>query len=285
LELEWLIGHGQPLDTRKYFVIVPSMFGNGLSSSPSNTPPPFDRARFPKHSIEDNVRAQHELLTKHFEVERIQLVIGGSMGALQAFQWGLSYPDLVARIMPFCGSSTTSEHCYVFLSSVTAALEADPALAGGDYVERPVVGLKAVGRVYAGWALSQAFYRMQLYRQLGHKTVDEFIVDFWEELFLSLDANNILNQLATWRGANLAATTGCDGDLARALGGVTARAFVVSAEKDLYFPPEDCAWEVENMPNGEHRVIPGLWGHLSGIGVDQDSADFLRRTVRELLAA
>ena len=97
LDLEWFVGAGKALDTGKYFVIVPHMFGNGRSSSPSNTPAPFDRGRFPAISVQDNVRAQHRLMTEVFDVRKIQLVIGGSMGAFQAYQWGLAHPDLVER--------------------------------------------------------------------------------------------------------------------------------------------------------------------------------------------
>ena len=93
------------LDTSRYFVVVPSMFANGLSSSPSNTPEPHDRARFPRLTIQDNVRAQHRLVTEHLGITGVELVTGGSMGAFQAFQWGLSHPDLVRRIMPTGGAS------------------------------------------------------------------------------------------------------------------------------------------------------------------------------------
>ncbi len=282
---EWMIGDGEGIDTGRYFVVVPSMFGNGLSSSPSNTPPPFDGARFPHHSISDNVRAQHRLLTESFDVQRVQLVIGGSMGAFQTFQWALSHPELVARIMPTGGAASVSPHCFVFLEGVKAALLADPAYAGGDYDARPERGLRAVGRVYAGWALSQAFYRLGLYRQMGHETIEAFLVDFWEAFFVGLDANNVLSQLATWQDAHLENTPGYDGDLAAALSSIRAKAFLCPGEKDLYFPPEDMAWEAEQMPNAELRVIPGVWGHFSDSGVDPDCNEFVRETARELLAA
>ena len=284
-DLEWLIGDGNALDTRKYFVIVPSMFANGLSSSPSNTPAPFDRGRFPNVTIQDNVRAQHRLVTEQFDVQRIQLVMGGSMGAFQAFQWALSCPDLVERMLASCGASRVSPHCYVFLAGVKAALEADHALAGGDYAEPPIVGLRALGRVYAGWGLSQAFYRQELHQMLGHETVDDFLVGFWEAFFAGLDANDLLSQLATWQRADLAATPSYDGDLARALGDIRAKAFLAPAEKDLYFPPEDMAWEAERMPDAELRVILGVWGHLSEMGVDPACSEFLRSTVRDLLSS
>jgi homoserine O-acetyltransferase/O-succinyltransferase len=274
-EHEWMVGDGDALDTSRYFVVIPSMFGNGLSSSPSNTPPPFDRARFPHHTIQDNVRAQHRLLSERFDVQRIELVIGGSMGAFQAFQWALSHPDLVERIMPCCGASRVSRHCYVFLWGVKAALLADSAYAGGDYEAPPEAGLRAAGRVYAGWGLSQEFYRLELYKQLGHDTVDDFLVDFWEGWWMSLDANNALSQIHTWQDA------GISGSLAN----IRAKAFLCPGEHDLYFPPQDMAREAEQMPDAELRPLPGPWGHQSDAGLDPGCMDELRRNARELLAS
>jgi homoserine O-acetyltransferase/O-succinyltransferase len=66
---EWLIGEGRALDPRNYFIIVPNMLGNGLSTSPSNTPEPYNKARFPNVTAYDNVRLQHELVTKQFGIE------------------------------------------------------------------------------------------------------------------------------------------------------------------------------------------------------------------------
>jgi homoserine O-acetyltransferase/O-succinyltransferase len=284
-EHEWMIGDGDALDTSRYFVVVPSLFGNGLSSSPSNTPAPFDRGRFPHHTIQDNVRAQHRLLSERFDVQRIQLVLGGSMGAFQAYQWALAHPDLVERIMPCCGAARVSRHCYVFLWGVKAAILADPDHADGDYSEPPLRGLKAAGRVYAGWGLSQEFYRLELYRQLGLESVDDFLENFWEAWMGGLDANNVLSQIDTWQDADIAATPGYDGDLGRALGDIRARAFLCPGERDLYFPPEDMAREAEQMPNAELRVLEGPWGHQSDAGLDPACMDVLRGHARDLLAS
>src|ERR1051326_14673 len=85
-ENEWLIGEGMALDPARYFIIVPNMLGNGLSSSPSNTPPPYNGARFPDVRVQDNVRAQHKLVTEHFGIERLVAVTGWSMGAGPTYQ-------------------------------------------------------------------------------------------------------------------------------------------------------------------------------------------------------
>lgn len=283
LDVEWLIGEGKPLDTTRYFVVAPSMFSNGLSSSPSNTPAPYDRARFPAINIRDNVRAQHRLMTETFAVTGIELVIGGSMGAFQAYQWGLSHPDLVKRIAPCCGAAKVSRHCYVFLDGAKSALLADPSYANGEYAAPPAAGLKALGRVWAGWALSQQFYREELYKRMGFEDVEGFLVNFWEAFWLRCDANDLLNQLRTWQSADLGATPGYDGDLSRALASIKARAVMSPGQKDLYFPPEDMRWEVEQMKDAELRTIPGPWGHFSEVGIDPACNEFLGNSIRMLL--
>ena len=128
---EWLIGEGRGLDPSRYFIIVPNMLGNGLSSSPSNTPAPFDRARFPDIAVRDNVAVQHRLVTEQFGIERLALVLGWSMGAGQTFQWAVSHPEMVPRMLPFCGSARTSRHNKVFLEGVKARAHRRRRLPGG----------------------------------------------------------------------------------------------------------------------------------------------------------
>ena len=117
IENEAMIGTGRALDPARWFIIVPNMFGNGVSSSPSNTPPPFERAAFPNVTLYDNVVCQHRLVTEQLGIDRIKLVVGFSMGAQQAFQWGALYPEMVQAIAPVCGSARTSPHNYLFLGS------------------------------------------------------------------------------------------------------------------------------------------------------------------------
>ncbi|QKW32942.1 alpha/beta fold hydrolase [Actinomadura sp. NAK00032] len=283
---EWLIGEGMALDPARYFIIVPNMLGNGLSSSPSNTPPPYDRARFPHVTMYDNVEAQHRLVTEHFGIERLPLVTGWSMGAGQTYQWGVSHPEMVERIAPFCGSSRTSYHNQVFLEGVKAALTADGAFAEGWYTSPPTRGLRAAARVYAGWGFSQAFYWDRLYERLGHTSLEDFLVGFWEGFFLDdRDANNLLTMLWTWQNADVGRTPGFNGDTKAALASIKARALVMPAEKDLYFPPEDEEWAVQHIPGAELRVIPGVWGHFAGHGSNPEDTAFIDAALKELLAA
>src|SRR5207302_10412357 len=105
-DTEWLIRPGRALDPERWFIIIPNMFGNGLSSSPSNVGPPHDRGRFLGVTVADNVRMQHRLLSKHFGVEQIALV--WSMGGQQACHWAALFHKMVERIAVVCGNARTA---------------------------------------------------------------------------------------------------------------------------------------------------------------------------------
>ena len=282
---EWLIGEGMALDPGKYFIIVPNMLGNGLSTSPSNTPPPYDKARFPNVTFYDQVQQQHKLITEKWGIETLPLVTGWSMGAGQTYQWAVSFPDMVQRACPFCGSSKTSEHNIVFLEGVKAALTADDAFKGGWYEDKPQKGIRAAARVYAGWGFSQAFYWDQVYKEMGFTSLEDFLVGFWEGFFLDRrDPNNLLAMLWTWQNGDVGATPGFDGDHVAALRSIKADTISLPAEKDLYFPPEDEQYASQFIPNGEFRVIPGVWGHFAGGGANPVDTKFIDDVLKELLA-
>ena len=284
---EWLIGPGMALDPATKFIIIPNMLGNGLSSSPSNTPEPYNGPRFPRITAYDNVRLQHRLITDVFGIETLPLVTGWSMGALQTFHWGALYPDMVQRIAPFCGSAKCSRHNFVFLEGVKAALTADATFNNGWYSSKPNIGLRAAARVYAGWGFSQAFYRQELdIKTLGYSSLEDFLVAFWEGFFLPKDPNNLLTMLWTWQNGDISANELYHGDFRKALGAIKAKAFVMPSRTDLYFPPEDSEFEVANMPNAKLVPIESVWGHFAGgPGTNPVDVAFLDAKLKELLAS
>jgi homoserine O-acetyltransferase len=284
-DVEWLIGPGRALDPRTHFIVVADQLGNGLSSSPSNTAPPFDRARFPAVTIRDDVAAQHRLLTEALGVRYLALVVGYSMGAMQAFQWAISHPTFVERIAPYCGTARTTPHNAVFLQSLRAALTADAAWAGGDYTSPPRRGLRALASIYAGWGFSQDFYNRGGYRQLGFGSVSECITGFWEARYAKRDANNLLSMIRTWELNDAGSTPGMGGSLERALGSIRARCTVMASRTDLYFRPADIEAEARMIPGARFRVIPSDWGHMAGAGINPDDSEFLTTEIRAVLAS
>jgi homoserine O-acetyltransferase len=276
LDYAHLIGVGRALDPARWFIVVPNMFGNGWSSSPSRKHSSQAGPDFPHVDVLDNVLAQERLLREQFGIESIALVAGWSMGALQTYQWASSFPGRVKAILPWCGAARASAHNRIFLAGVKAALVADGGFCEGRYVSPPTQGLKAFGRVYAGWAYSQAFFREGLQQELGCDSVEALLRD-WEEDHLCWDANDLLAMLATWECADISQNNSFDGDFVRCLESISARAIVMPCRTDLYFPPEDSALEVNAMPNAQLRVLESSWGHIAG----NPKRDFASKQVLE----
>lgn len=138
------IGAGKALDPDRYFIVVPDMFTNGLSTSPSNSAPPYAGMDFPLVTPYDNVAAQYRLLTEHFGVKSLQLAIGSSMSGQQAYHWGAAYPDFVKRICSICGSAKTSAHNWLYLNGYKTIMESAEGWDGGNCATWPPRLLKAM---------------------------------------------------------------------------------------------------------------------------------------------
>jgi homoserine O-acetyltransferase/O-succinyltransferase len=278
--LEWAIGPDSLFDPGRWFIVIPDMFGNGLSSSPSNTPD------YPGLvTSADNVLAQRRLLREVFGVDRVAAVYGFSMGAQQAYHWAALAPEAVDRAIVVCGSARTSPHNQVFLASLMAVLEAAPEYLGqGRFSAEPLAARRAFTRNYAGWAMSQDWYRAGLHLSTtGASTLDEFLDDHWHPGF-QLAAADLYAQLRTWYAGDISANGLYHGDLAAALSAIRARVLLMPGETDLYFPVADNAEERRFLRAAKLRPIPSIWGHVAGApaNIPEDHA-FLRAAVRAWL--
>ena len=282
--MEMFIGAGRPLDPEKYFIILPGQFGNGFSSSPSNTPAPFDRARFPKVTIGDDVRAQYRLVTEQFKIDKLQLVLGWSMGAEQTYEWAVRYPEMVLRAAPFGGTAKTAPHNYLSVCLHEEAIKSDPAWDAGDYPDPSAVkaGLTLHSHVFSVLGVCPAFYKQEVWRTFGSASLDEFMKNFWEAWFLPMDANNLLSMGWKWRNGDVSRLAG--GDLKRALGRIQAKTYVMPFANDMLFPVEDCAAEQEMIAGSELRVINSLWAHFAMLCIDPVDQRQIDQNLAELLA-
>ena len=109
--------------------------------------------------------------------------------------------------------------------------------------------------MYAGWGFSQAFYKQELYRQMGFARLEDFVAGFWEKRYASRDANNLLSMLRTWELNDVGTTPGFDGSLERAIGAIKAKATVMASETDLYFTPADIQSNAEHIPGSRFRIF------------------------------
>ena len=270
----FLIGPGKALDPAKYCIVVPNMLGNGESSSPSN------QRDFPQVDHRDNIELQRRMLRLNFRDAPIQLAVGWSMGAQQSYRWAVEEPGRVRRLLTICGTARTTPHNRVFLEALMAALEVD-AKYGTD--APPKAGLRAVGRIYAGWAYSQPWLKREAFRDAaygGFASVEDWLERYWDALFMARDAGNIVTCAKTWI-ANDAAD---GGDLSETLGKITARTLVMTTSTDLYFTPADCAAEAAMIPGAEYRTIDSDWGHMAGSGQSPEDNKVLDAAIGEMLA-
>ncbi len=283
----WLIGADKALDPDKYFLVATELFGNGKSSSPSNTPAPFDGPRFPVTTIRDNVEATRRLLVDQLGVKHLHAVVGFSMGGQQAFQWAVSHPELVGRIVVTSATAKTWPHGVVRLEGQISALTADPDFAGGDYKTEPKRGLSAFGMVWAGWLYSQEWWRDELWKagSPSGTTFESVVARFRDNFIPGADANNLILQMRTWEHHDVGATPGFNGDTARALASIAMPVLYMPSETDLYFPVGDAAYEAKFIPHVTFLPIPSLWGHTAGAASNPADAKFLNDHIGAFVAA
>ena len=158
------VGPGHALDPEKYFILAVNQIGNGLSTSPHNVEnPDIAMSRFPDVRIGDDVVAQERLLREHFGIEKLALVVGGSMGAQQTYEWAVRFPAKVLRAAPIAGTARNTPHDFLFTETLIEQIHSDPGFAGGEYATHAQVedGLKRHAHLWATMGFSTEFWRQE----------------------------------------------------------------------------------------------------------------------------
>ena len=179
------IGKGRALDPDKYFIIVVNQIGNGLSTSPHNTPAPAGMGNFPHVRIGDDVRAQHKFVTEKFGLKSFALVVGGSMGAQQTYEWAVRYPDMVKRAAPIAGTARNTIHDFLFAETLVEAITSDPGFNKGFYASPADVreGLLRHAKMWAVMGWSTEFFQENRHKALGFSSHGRFHHQLHERLF------------------------------------------------------------------------------------------------------
>ncbi|MEL7053333.1 MAG: alpha/beta fold hydrolase, partial [Cyanobacteria bacterium J06588_5] len=218
-------------------------------------------------------------------IEHLALVYGWSMGAQQGYHWGALYPESVARIAAVCGTAKTTDHNRIFLYSLRAALQGDPAWNGERFEGVPERGFHTFTQIYASWAASQAYYRAKPYLAWGYDSLEDYLLRSWEAGYRKRDPHNLLAMIETWLHCDVGDNPVYEGDYKQAMASITAKTLVMPATTDLYFTPEDCEAEARLIAKSEYRPISSIWGHRAG-NPYQNAEDemFIKQAVLELLS-
>jgi homoserine O-acetyltransferase/O-succinyltransferase len=237
-----LFGAGQPLDTAKYFIILPDAIGHGGSSKPSDGA----RMAFPRYDYADMVTAQKRLLDS-LGIKQLRLLMGTSMGCMMGFQFGTDYPGVARAIMPLaCNTVPLAGRNRLWRAIAIDAIKADPDWQGGNYTTQPVNGPK-VGVALQIMA-SSAPVRMQAQWPTRDAADAAAVTLMAQGLAGSADANDRIYQLDASRNYNPSP------NLAR----ITVPVTWINSADDFINPPglglaeRDAA----KMPKGKFVLVP-----------------------------
>jgi len=234
--------------------------------------------------ISDDVRAQHKLITEKFGLEHLALVVGGSMGAQQTYEWAVRYPDMVKRAAPIAGTARSSIHFFLFIETMVEAITSDPGFNKGFYASPAEVreGLLRHAKMWAVMGWSTEFFQENRHKALGFSSMDDFIINFMFAYFSVMDPNDLL--CMAWKAQRGDVSHQAGGDLRAALSRIKAKTFIMPMSTDMFFPPADCQADWRLIPDAEFRPIRTIDGHLALFGADSGAISQLDKHLGELLA-
>lgn len=267
-----LYGPGQPLDANEYFIILPDSFGNGGSTKPSDGL----RGAFPRYGYEDQVELQHKLVTEHFGIQKLRLLMGMSMGGMHAWMWASKYPDAMQAVVPMSALPTKiTGRNLLWRRVLSSATRTDPAWQNGNYETNPPGFITAMN-MFDLLVQSPVSFEQRL-RTIPE--TDAYVAENIAETIEEDDANNV-----TWRFESSFDYDPQPADLQRIKAPLLAILFADDELNPLEIPVIDEA--ISHVPNGRAYIVPAAPGHFGHRGqvravafADQVAA-FMAQTAR-----
>jgi homoserine O-acetyltransferase/O-succinyltransferase len=282
-QVEPYVGVGKALDPEKYFIVVPDMFTNGSSSSPSNTPEPHHALEFPLVTAFDNVSAQRRLLEEHFAITGVDLMVGFSMSGQQAYHWAALHSDFIKRACSICGSAKTSSHNWAMLHAYKTTMETTLEWRDKNCQDWDPKVLSVMASIGATMAMSQDWYREGLHLTDEVKGVTDVIENI-KNLFQPWVPANLYAQTLTWMSADVSKNPNFNGDLESALKAIDIPFLMLPCETDMYFRVEDNEAELPFISLGQLNMIRSKSGHMAGLpGFSPEDDAFIDRQLIDFL--
>ncbi|HEX4005062.1 MAG TPA: alpha/beta fold hydrolase [Acidobacteriaceae bacterium] len=237
-----LFGPGQPLDIRKYFIILPDDIGHGESSKPSDGL----RMKFPHYDYDDMVRSQHAMLVDGLHVDHLRLILGTSMGCMQSFVWGETFPDFMDALAPFaCLPVELAGRNRAWRYMAMQMIRNDPAWDNGNYTAEPVEGLRGANDLI----LIAGMAPLQMQKNYPTRAkVEAYIDRALDHADGNTDADNFLYYVDASRNYNPEPK----------LSTITAPVLWINSADDFINPPElgIAQADVGKMPHARFILIP-----------------------------
>ena len=261
-----LFGDGQPLDAKRYFIILPDSIGHGKSSKPSDGM----RAKFPKYNYDDMVDAQYRLLTEHLKVQKLRLAIGNSMGGMQVWIWAQKHPGFMDIAVPMASLPTEmAGRNWMMRRLIVDSIRSDPDWMNGNYTKQPRSAQFA--SVFFGIGTNGG--NIALFNAAPNREKADALVDARLKAPFPADANDVLYQWDSSRDYN--PSTGLER--------IRAKLLAINSADDERNPPEIGVLdrEIKRVKNGRVLLIPTSEKTL-GHGTTSRAA-FWKKDLEELL--
>lgn len=244
-------GPGHFVDTQKYFVIVVDPFGDGISSSPSNSTAQHG-VHFPQFTIRDMVRAEERVVRETLHLDHLHAVVGQSMGAFQTFEWGIDAPTMMDALVPIAGTPQVTSYDMLLWSMEKEAIESDPAYKHGLYTKVP--DLHLVSAIHQ-MNLSTPQFRVDHTTREGFAQWYASLGGEWNN---NLDPNNYLWQL----NAVLSQDISHNGNLYAAAPKIKAHMLIINGRQDHMVNPIP-ALAFARLTHSQTVVLEGNCGHMA----------------------
>jgi homoserine O-acetyltransferase len=282
---ETMVGPGKPIDTERYFIICPNVLGACMGTTgPASTNPDTSKPwglDFPVITIRDMVRAQAMLLDE-LKIDSLFAVAGGSMGGMQALQWGVSHPRSMARIVALTPMAKTAPWAVLITEAARSCLMADPAWTGDGFSAEPERGRRAYIALMSALATKTPAALAGLHdRDDAHRWFDGVLA---QQRAIAVDPHDFLYQSWAYEAHDVGTSPGFGGDTAAALRSVQAEALVLCPPLDLFNPETAGRDAAAAMANARYVEIPSAQGHQAATSLVADDAAFLNRTIGEFLS-
>lgn len=259
------IGPGKTFDTDKYFVIGADPIGGGTSSQPKDGL----ATAFPRYTIRDMVRAQHDMIAKGLGITHLVAVGGGSMGSFQTVEWGINFPDdMSGLIMIMIVPAARSDHHFAaVVDAFEATVTLDPKYQGGKYTENPFEGIKRAALIYFPWVVSDEY--LGTLNEAAFKAGEKAAGDTWVK---NWDANSMLSRYFASRDFDASKPFG--GDMMKALAQIQAPVLMLPSMTDRTIP----GYLTRELYRGirtkvTYAEIPSIRGHSAG-GAPPGTAEY-----------
>jgi homoserine O-acetyltransferase/O-succinyltransferase len=237
-----LFGPGQPLDITKFYIILPDDIGHGNSSKPSDGL----RMHFPHYDYDDMVASQHTMLVDGLHVDHLRLILGTSMGCMQSFVWGETYPQFSDALAPFaCLPVELAGRNRAWRYMAMQVIRNDPAWKNGDYTTEPVEGLRGANSLILVAGSAPLWMQKEYPTRAAVERATDRVLD---HLMASTDANNFLYYVDASRNYNPESK----------LITITAPVLWINSADDFINPPELGIAQkmVTRMPHAKFILIP-----------------------------